>query len=132
MGRHNKARQIEKLDPKRDHAKIYHLIFGYEFPWDMTCALELALYQDLLRAKHLGATRQDRENKRTQKRYDDTALIVSEMAKWGYDSERGREALRKMYQAHSRFAISNDNYLTSSRPLFTYQFAGWTASAGVR
>jgi hypothetical protein len=29
--------------------------------------------------------------KRTQKRYDDTALIVAEIAKWGYESERGRQ-----------------------------------------
>ena len=47
----------------------------------------------------------------TQKRNDDTALIVAEMAKWGYDSERGREELRRMNHAHSRFDISNDDYL---------------------
>jgi hypothetical protein len=28
--------------------------------------------------------------KRTQKRYDDAALIVAEIAKLGYESERGR------------------------------------------
>ena len=26
---------IEKLDPKRDHVEIYHLMAGYEFPWDI-------------------------------------------------------------------------------------------------
>jgi hypothetical protein len=36
--------------------------------------------------------------KRTQKRYDDAALIVAEIAKRGYESERGREAL----PAHAR------------------------------
>jgi len=42
MGRYDRLRQIEKLDPKRDHVEIYHLMFGYEFPWDMTRAPELA------------------------------------------------------------------------------------------
>jgi hypothetical protein len=45
MGRYDRLRQIEKLDPKRDHVEIYHLMFGYEFPWDMTRAHELALYR---------------------------------------------------------------------------------------
>ena len=45
MGRYDRLRQIEKLDPKRDHVEIYHLMFGYEFPWDMTRAPELALYR---------------------------------------------------------------------------------------
>ena len=36
---------------------------------------------------------------------------MAEISKWGYDSERGREALRKMNRAHSRFDISNDDYL---------------------
>jgi hypothetical protein len=27
-------RAIEQLDPERDHQRIVHLSFGYEFPWD--------------------------------------------------------------------------------------------------
>ena len=45
MGRYDRLRQIERLDPKRDHVEIYHLMCGYEFPWDMTRALEVALYR---------------------------------------------------------------------------------------
>ena len=41
---------------------------------------------------------------RTQKRYDDTDLIVSELMERGYDSERGGRALRRMNQQHGRFA----------------------------
>jgi hypothetical protein len=46
-----------------------------------------------------------------QKRYDDTDIIVSELMEWGYDSDRGRRALRRMNQIHGRFAISNEDYL---------------------
>ena len=38
-------RAIEQLDPERDHQRIVHLSFGYEFPWDSVRALELALYR---------------------------------------------------------------------------------------
>ncbi len=45
MGRYDRLRRIEGLDPKGDHVEIYHLMCGYEFPWDMTRALEVALYR---------------------------------------------------------------------------------------
>jgi hypothetical protein len=48
---------------------------------------------------------------RPQRRYDDTELIVSELMEWGYDSDRGRSALRRMNQIHSRFAIRNEDFL---------------------
>lgn len=42
-----------------------------------------------------------------QKRYDDTALIIAEIAENGYDSERGRAAIRRMNQIYHHFPISN-------------------------
>jgi hypothetical protein len=58
----------------------------------MTRALELGALQDPLRAKHLGAPRQDRGVMRAQERGDDAALIVAEIARRGYECERGRKA----------------------------------------
>jgi hypothetical protein len=112
MGRYDRLRAIEKLDPKRDHVEIYHLMCGYEFPWDMTRALEVALYRTYCVPSISALLDKTGEfYKRTQRRYDDTALIVAEISKWGYESERGREAIRIMNRAHSRFAISNGDYL---------------------
>jgi hypothetical protein len=132
MGRCDRLHQIEKLDPKRDHVEIYHLIFGWEFPWDMTRALELALYRTYC-VPSISALldRTGEFYQRTQKRYDDTALIVAEMAKWGYDSERGREALRRMNHAHSRFDISNDDYLYVLST-FIYEPVRWMDRFGWR
>src|SRR4051812_16565716 len=48
---------------------------------------------------------------RTQKRYDDTDLIVSELIENGYESERGRRAIARMNELHSRFEISNADFL---------------------
>lgn len=85
---------------------------GYEFRWDMTRALEVALYRTYC-VPSISALldRTGEIYRRTQKRYDDTALIVAEISKWGYESERGREAIRRMNRAHSRFDISNADYL---------------------
>jgi hypothetical protein len=132
MGRYDRRYYIERLDPKRDHVEIYHLMSGYEFPWDMTRALELALYRGYC-VPSISALL-DRTGEfymRAQKRYDDTALIVGEISKWGYDSQRGREALRRMNDAHSRFNISNDDYLYVLST-FIYEPVRWIDRFGWR
>ena len=48
---------------------------------------------------------------RTQRRYDDTKLIISELVGNGYDSERGQRAMRQMNHQHGRFDISNSDLL---------------------
>ena len=44
-GRFDVPHEIEQLDPERDHQRIVHLSFGYDFPWDSIRALEIALYR---------------------------------------------------------------------------------------
>jgi hypothetical protein len=100
------------LDPERDHQRIVYLNSSYEFPFDTTRALEFAIYRTLAVPSisallaHTGEFLQ-----RPQKRYDDTDLIISEIYENGYDSERGKAALRRMNRLHGRFAISNADYL---------------------
>lgn len=48
---------------------------------------------------------------RTQRSYDDTKLIISELVEHGYDSERGQRATLRMNQQHGRFDISNAELL---------------------
>ena len=45
MKRFDVLHEIQRLDPERDNQRIMHLSFGYEFPWDSTRALEIALYR---------------------------------------------------------------------------------------
>jgi hypothetical protein len=68
---------------------------------------------------------------RPQKRYDDTDLIVSELMDYGYDSERGKRALRRMNQIHGRFAIRNEDfqYVLST---FVYEPIRWIDKYGWR
>ncbi|MGK7873959.1 MAG: DUF2236 domain-containing protein, partial [Xenococcaceae cyanobacterium] len=41
--RYHRFGQIQQLDPVTDHCRICHLLAGYEFPWDTTRSLELAM-----------------------------------------------------------------------------------------
>ena len=100
------------LDPVRDHQRIVHLDVCYEFPWDTTRALELALFRTFAVpsiARLLDSTGEFA--RASQKRYDDTDLIISTLLEDGYDSETGRRALRRMNQIHGRFEISNEDFL---------------------
>jgi hypothetical protein len=112
MGRFDIVRQIEQLDPERDNMKIMYLSFGYDFSWDSTRSLEIALYRTYC-VPSISALldRTGEFYERTQRRYDDTSLIVSEMYKWGYLEGRGKEALERMNWAHGHYKISNDDFL---------------------
>jgi hypothetical protein len=43
LNRYKNFHLIQQLDPVQDHCRIYNLMNGYEFPWDMTRSLEVAL-----------------------------------------------------------------------------------------
>lgn len=112
MWRHPALDEIVRLDPVPDHQRIAYLSTCYEFPWDTTRALELALFRAFAVAKGSALLAGTGEfTQRPQKRYDDTVLILSEILEHGYDSERGRAALRRMNQMHRRYAIPNDEFL---------------------
>ncbi|MEU4693587.1 oxygenase MpaB family protein [Actinoplanes sp. NPDC023714] len=130
--RYANAHRIAALDPVRDHLEIYRISSGLDFPWDYTRALEFALFRTYCVpsiSKLLAATGEFRD--RPQKRYDDTALLMAEMAAHGYDSPRGKEALKVVNRAHGRYAISNDDmlYVLST---FIYDPIDWIDRYGWR
>ena len=103
---------ILTLDPKNDCQEISYLISAYEFPWDLTRALEFALFRVFGMPNESALLAQTGEFvQRTQKRYDDTVLILSEIIENGYDSPRGHAALVRMNKQHSRYQIPNDEIL---------------------
>ena len=75
MGRFDILRRIEAMDPVRDHQAIYHLTTGYEFSWDTTRALEVALYRTYCVPTISGLlARTGNFLRAPQKRYDDTFI----------------------------------------------------------
>ncbi|GAA0448500.1 peptidase [Paractinoplanes deccanensis] len=130
--RYEIAHRIAALHPERDHLEIYQLSAGLDFPWDYTRALEFALLRTYCVpsiSRLLAATGEFRD--RPQRRYDDTALLMAEMAAHGYDSPRGKEALRVVNRAHGHYAISNDDmlYVLST---FVYDPIAWLDRFGWR
>jgi hypothetical protein len=112
MSRFANYHKILQLDPRADHQQIVYLDAVYEFPWLLTKSLEFALFRTFAVpsiAQLLDKTQQFA--KHGQRRYDDTTLIIAEISEHGYDSPRGRAAIRRMNRLHGRFDISNEDYL---------------------
>jgi hypothetical protein len=104
--------EISALDPIRDHLKIVQWVGEYEFTYETQRSLEFALFRTFAVPSISGLLASTGYfAMHGQKRYDDTALIIAEIAENGYDSERGRAAIRRMNQIHHHFPISNDDYL---------------------
>jgi hypothetical protein len=125
-------REIRELDPVADHRRIVYLDVCFEFPWDTTRALELALFRTFAVPSIAGLLDSTGEFRRAaQKRYDDTDLILSTIVEAGYDSDEGKRAIRQMNRIHGRFAIRNEDflYVLSS---FVFEPIRWNARFGWR
>lgn len=110
MKRFARLEQIRDLDPEQDFLAIYRLTTTLEFPWDYTRALELALYRTYAVPSIGRLLSQTAElTDRTQKRYDDTALLLDAIVEHGFTGERGRTAIRRINQMHRSYDISNDD-----------------------
>ena len=110
MGRFDVLRRIEHLDPARDYAEMYRLMATHEFPWDLNQALSFALFRSYAVPSVGGLLARTGEfTERTQKRHDDTVLILDAVLEHGMASERGRAAIRRMNQMHRSYDIGNDD-----------------------
>lgn len=124
--------EIAALDAGRDCQRIVHLLACYEFPFDISRCLELALfhtYGSVTVSRLLDATGEFR--KFGQKRYDDTRLLISHFMEEGYDSEFGRRAIARMNQTHGNFHIPNDDFLFVLSTFVSYPI-NWLGQHGYR
>src|SRR5438552_14456953 len=105
----SRLREIAALDPERDAQRIVFIDACLEFPWDTQRSLELAFYRTFAVpsiATLLDSTGEFTE--RTQKRYDDTQLLISAFSEFGHESDLGERAIRRMNQIHGRSELAND------------------------
>lgn len=112
MQRYERLKHILQLDPERDFLEINRLISTCEFPWDFARALELALYRTYA-VPAIGALLAETAEltDRTQKRYDDTALLLDAVLEHGFEADEGRTAIRRINQMHHSYDISNEDML---------------------
>ncbi len=104
--------EIAHLDPVRDAHRICFLSGAYHFPEDNRLALELALFRTFC-VPAIGSLldRSGQFARHSQKRYDDTVLIMAEIIEHGPTSSRGQTALRRLNEVHAYFKIDNADYL---------------------
>lgn len=124
--------RIAQLDPLTEHQEIAFLLAFHVFPWDTERALELALFRTFAIPSSSALLVQTGEfQRRPRKRYDDTELILFEILEHGYDSERGRRALRRMNRMHGHYTIPNEEFLYVLST-FIYEPIRWIARFGRR
>lgn len=110
MDRWHWVRRIQDLDPTTDYEQIVRITAAHEFPWDVVQSLSFALFRTYA-VPSIGVLLHDTGEftERTQKRYDDTTLILDALGEHGIGSAAGRTAIRRMNQMHGMYDISNDD-----------------------
>src|SRR5262245_46597188 len=102
---HPRATTLTLPSPERCQA-IAHRLAWYDFPWDVTRSLELALFRTFASPRIAGVLHATGEfERRAQRRYDDTDLILATIVENGFDSDLGRRAIAQMNAVHGRFRI---------------------------
>lgn len=110
MRRDHWQRRIAELDPPCDYEQISRLVSQYEFSWDILQALSFALFRTYA-VPSIGALLYETGGftDDTQRRHDDTVLILEHIGTHGMESADGRRAIRRMNQMHGRYNISDDD-----------------------
>lgn len=135
--------RIALLDAKTQYEEIVRILSTQEFPWDIEQALSFALFRTYA-VPSIGVLLHETGefNQRTQKRYDDTVLILDAILEHGMASPAGRSGFRRMNQMHGSYDISNDDmrYVLSTfvvtpvrwlrdfgyRPFTPHEVEAWT------
>ena len=132
MKRNHWQREISKLDPNVDYEQIGRIVGQFEFPWDTQQSLSFALFRTYA-VPSIGRLLYDtgQFTQDVQKRHDDTALILEDIADKGLESPTGRAGVRRMNQMHGSYNISNDDmrYVLST---FVVSLIRWVEKYGWR
>ncbi|WP_240360176.1 oxygenase MpaB family protein [Pyxidicoccus caerfyrddinensis] len=132
MNRYALRDHTDRLDAQTQYEEIVRILSTQEFPWDIEQALSFALFRTYA-VPSIGVLLHETGefNQRTQKRYDDTVLILDAILEHGMASQAGRNAFRRMNQMHGAYDISNDDmrYVLST---FVVTPVRWLAEFGWR
>ncbi len=104
--------EIDHLDATADATQIAQRLSTREFPWGFTQSLSFALFRTYASPSIgdlLYETKQFTEH--TQKRYDDTVLLLDAPIEHGFDSTAGRAGVRRINQMHAMYDIPNEDML---------------------
>ncbi|MDL9936049.1 oxygenase MpaB family protein [Gordonia sp. ABSL1-1] len=104
--------RLSSLDPAVDQVEIARELGTREFPWGITQALSFALFRTYA-VPSIGDLlyKTGQFTEVTQKRYDDTVLLLDAPIEHGFDAPAGRAGVRRINQMHAMYDISNDDML---------------------
>lgn len=110
MDRYAHARRVAALDAEADCHEVYRTLVAHEFSWDMNQSLSFALFGTFA-GPSIGAllAHTGEFEQRTQKRYEDTALLLDAVLEHGPRSPGGVAALRRINAMHRAYGISDDH-----------------------
>lgn len=112
MKRDHWRRENDRLDAAVDYVEIYRNVAYREFAWDIVQSLSFALFRTYAVpgiGRLLDETRQFADA--TQKRYDDTSLLLEPPGLYGFDHPESRAAIRRINQMHRSYDIPNHEML---------------------
>ncbi|WP_169746818.1 oxygenase MpaB family protein [Demequina gelatinilytica] len=132
MRRDHWRRVNAALDPERDFVEIYRNLVMHEFPWDMNQSLSFALFRTYA-VPGIGRLLDQTGEfvSRTQKRYDDTALLLETPTRLGFAHPEARAAIRRVNQMHRAYDIP-DHELRYVLSTFVVVPKRWLDSYGKR
>ncbi len=105
-------RRIAALDPDRDYEEISRITGQHEFPWDVQQALSFALFRTYAVPSIGRLLAQTGEfTERTQRRHDDTVIILETVLEEGLEEPGGRAAIRRMNRMHGAYDIAESDML---------------------
>lgn len=107
--RYRLREQIARTDADADPVAIARALGTQEFPWGITQALSFALFRTYA-VPSIGDLlyRTGQFTGETQKRYDDTVLLLDAPIEYGFEHPTGRAAIRRINQMHAMYDICND------------------------
>ena len=130
--RYARREAIRAMDPATQAEQIVRQVATLEFPWDVQQALSFALFRTYAVPSIGGLLARTAElTERTQKRHDDTVLILDAVLTHGMASPEGRTAVRRMNHMHRAYGIPDDDmrYVLST---FVVTPVRWIAAYGWR
>ncbi|QTI70610.1 oxygenase MpaB family protein [Gordonia polyisoprenivorans] len=103
---------LARVDPAADPEQFARSLGTLEYPWGITMALSFALFRTYA-VPSIGELLYETGEftERTQKRYDDTVLLLDAPVEHGFADPRARDAVRRINQMHAMYDISNDDML---------------------
>jgi hypothetical protein len=124
--------EISQLDAQTDCQRIAYLLTCYEFPFDITRSLELALFHTFGSCSVSGLLDRTGEfEQRGQLRYDDTSMLIAQFMEAGWDRDLGHRAIQRMNAIHAQYRIRNDDFLFVLWTFIDFPIV-WMASFGWR